>query len=331
MAIKIYKPGGTILAVEAGKDTLSFTPSKIDLWVSGNQVGFTDSGTKETVKFGDYTDITKSDDTVPSSISDAVIYLSGLFHTVPVESNGGVAVNIQDQTSPLIIASMSDEVAATTLASAVAIDDLSFDVTSATGFLAGQYLSIFSVPDNRFYLGSVISVATNTITVDTPLDFAFPSGAFVTVGNRDMSVNGSVTPVVYGLRNTDEQIGSSFDITRIIISCLASGALDLSMFGNIIGGITNGIVLRKVDGVQRNILNAKTNAELKNLMYDFQIQPSAGAQQDGFTGRMTFGGQSKMGVVVRLNPGEDLQLIVQDDLSSLEYFSIICEGHAVTN
>ena len=41
MSVKIYKPGGTILAEEAGQNTLSFTPGINDLWVSGNQVGFT--------------------------------------------------------------------------------------------------------------------------------------------------------------------------------------------------------------------------------------------------------------------------------------------------
>lgn len=30
-----------------------------------------------------------------------------------------------------------------------------------------------------------------------------------------------------------------------------------------------------------------------------------------------------------LAPGEDLQLIVQDDLSGLELFEIVCEGHEV--
>lgn len=66
-------------------------------------------------------------------------------------------------------------------------------------------------------------------------------------------------------------------------------------------------------------------------MFDFDIQSAIGQQQDGFTGRLTFGGQSKMGVVIRLNQGEDLQMLVQDDLSTLDSLSIICEGHTVTD
>lgn len=238
-------------------------------------------------------------------------------------------VSIQDQTTPLIIASMSKEVAATTLAGIGAIDDLTINVTSSTGFVIGQYLSIFNIAANRFYLASVLGIASNIISLDTPLDFAFPVGSFVTVGDRNMNTDGSTTPVVYGLRNTEEAIGSTFDITRIIISCLASSTIDLSMFGNIAGGLANGIVLRKVDGVQRNIFNAKTNAELKNLMFDFEIQAAQGAQQDGFNGRMTFAGQNKMGVTIRIKPGEDLQLINPDNLTTLQALTIICEGHIV--
>jgi hypothetical protein len=237
-------------------------------------------------------------------------------------------VNIQDQTSRVIVGYMSNETAATTLATLGAIDDTSFDVADATGFAVGQYLSIFSVADNRFYLAEVIGVLGVTITVDTPLDFAFPIGSFVTVGNRNMNVNGSVTPVVYGLRNTEETIGTTFDITRIIFTCLTLSAPDLAKFGDL-AALTKGIVFRKKDGVYQNVFNAKTNADLKNIMYDFQIQLAAGAAQDGFTGRLTFAGQNKMGVAIRLEPGEDIQLIVQDDLTGLTNFSIIAEGHEV--
>lgn len=240
-------------------------------------------------------------------------------------------VNIQDQTTPLIIASMSDEVVSSTLAIGASLDEYTITVTSGTGFVIGQYLSIFNVNENRFYLANILDVATNVLTLDTPIDFDFPVGSFVTGGNKNMNVDGSVVPVVFGVRNTDEQIGSEFDITRIIIHCECDTAVDSSKFGDIVGGLTKGIVLRKVDGVTRNIFNAKTNGDLKNMMYDLDIEVASNPTQgqDGFTGRMTFGGQSKMGVVIRLSQGEDLNLIIQDDLSSLLKLEIICEGHVV--
>ena len=44
---------------------------------------------------------------------------------------------------------------------------------------------------------------------------------------------------------------------------------------------------------------------------------------------MTFSGQDKLGVALRLNPGEDLQLIIQDDLRGLTSIEILAEGHEV--
>ena len=189
-------------------------------------------------------------------------------------------VNIQDQSSPIIVANLSNETASTTLATLLAIDDYTFDVADATGFLVGSYLSIFSIPDNRFYLATILNIATNTITVDTPLDFAFPIGSFVTSGNRNLNVDGSVTPVIYGLRNTDQAIGSTFDITRLMFTCTTSGTNDLSRFGDIVGGLTRGIMLRKKNGTYENIFNVKTNGELANLMYDLTIYTAGGQGQN---------------------------------------------------
>ena len=245
--------------------------------------------------------------------------------------SGAQDVSVQDQHSPVIIAYMSVLEQETLLTSNVAIDDYDIIVDTVTGFTAGKYVSIFNVAANRFYVGTILSVLTNTLTMDTPMDFAYPSGSFVTAGITNMNVNGSVTPVVFGLRNTETAIGSAFDITRIIFSCLTDTSMDLSEFGDIVGGITRGIVIRSKNGVYKNILNAKTNRDLKNLMFDFTIEPAQGAAQDGFTGRLTFGGQNKVGVVIRLEPGEDIQVIIQDNITALDSFTIIAEGHEVVD
>lgn len=85
MSVKIYATGGVILAEEAGKDTKSFTPQNTDLWVSQDQVGFTDSLSKETVNFGSYTNVVKKNNETPTSLSDAILYLSSLFNSGVLE------------------------------------------------------------------------------------------------------------------------------------------------------------------------------------------------------------------------------------------------------
>ena len=243
-----------------------------------------------------------------------------------------IDVVIQDSTAPLMIVQASKLVIETTTTSATAIDDYIINVTSATSFVVGQYLTIYNVAADRVFFSNILSINALAITLDTPLDFIFPIGSFVSVGNTNMNVDGSVTPQIFGVRNpTGADIPLSFDITRLMFKCLTSGSVDLSEFGDIVGGLLRGIVIRRIDGDTRNIFNAKTNGDLKNIMYDFDIQVATNQQQDGFTGRLTFGGQNKMGAVIRIGADEDLKIVIQDDLTSLSSFIIMAEGSQVVD
>jgi hypothetical protein len=253
-------------------------------------------------------------------------------NTGSITKDGALDVVIQDSTSPIIIAKFSKIKTETTLTSGTAKEDRIINVTSAASFVVGDYLTIYSIADNRVYFGNILAINTLAITLDTPLDFEYSAGAIVSVGSINMNVNGSVTPQIFGVRNpTADDVPFSFDVVNIVFQCLTIGANDLSKFGDIVGGLTRGLVLRFVDGTYRNIFNVKTNGEFKNLMYDFEIQAVSGNQQDGFTGRLTLGGQSHFGAVIRIGPGEDLQVIVQDDLSSLVRLRIIAEGSAAVD
>lgn len=228
------------------------------------------------------------------------------------------------QLAPLIIAKLSTVESETTLAVTGAIDDTTINVTDGTGFVIGKYLSLYNVTANRFYVGYITEVATNIISLDTPLDFAFPAGTFVTGGETNMAVDGSVTPKVFALRNTEQVIGTSAHLARIIFKGITASLGVFTEFGDL-PALAKGIVLRKKDGVFRNILNAKSNEQMKELMYDFEIIAGTGPQDpDGFSGRFTF---TKLGPFVELAPGEDLQLIIQDDLTGLTELEMMVEGH----
>lgn len=243
-----------------------------------------------------------------------------------------IDVVIQDSTSPLMIVKASKLITETTITSVALIDEYTIDVASATSFLVGQYLTIYNEDADRVYFSNILSINTLEITLDNPIDFNYPIGSFVSVGDTNLNINGSVTPQIFGIRNpTGIDIPLKFDIVRIMISCLTSGTVDLSKFGDITGGIARGLVVRRVDGTNQNVFNVKTNAEMKNIMYDFDIEVAQGNAQDGFTGRFTFGGQNKMGAVIRIGADEDLQVIIQDDLTSLVSLTLIAEGSQVIN
>jgi hypothetical protein len=253
--------------------------------------------------------------------------------SVTLEPNGSLPVTLQDQDTPSVITKFSILEQSTTTTGAVAIGDYVLPVTSATGIAAGKYLSIFDPASIRFSNFQVVSVASLNVTVDSPMDFAYPSGSYVDVQESNLAVNGSVTPVVAGIRNNaggvpPPGIALSVDITRLIFHCITTSAVDLSLFGNL-ATLTNGLVCRKRDGTYHNIFNVKNNGEWAGIMYDFTIHAASPHGVDGFIGRITFAGQNKMGVVQRLDINEDLEIIIQDNISTITLLEIVAEGSVV--
>ena len=248
------------------------------------------------------------------------------------ENTPAVDVVLQDSTSSLIVVPFTKLIAETTLTSVTSIDGLTITVDSVVGVSVGDLATIYSVNDNRVYFSLILAINGNVLSLDSNLDFAFSIGDFVSIGKVEMNVNGSVTPQIYGVRNpTNQDIPLVVDISRILFAILAGSPVDLSKFGDIDGGITRGLLVRKVDSVNRNIFNVKTNAEFKNLMFDVGIELAKGNAQAGITGRFSFAGQDKLGAVIRLKANEDLQIIVRDDLTSLESFTMIAQGSEVVD
>ena len=253
----------------------------------------------------------------------------------PLESNGGITVNIQDQTSvPVDFFFTQIKGIPTTVAIQTAIDDYTVTVTSAANCSIGDYVGIFNADNstnNRAYFGTILSISGNNITLDTPIDFEFQVGDTFACFTRNLNVDGSTTRQIFSV-----QVGSgatqSIDITRLMVSFITDTKVDLSKFGDLTS-LNNGLVLRRKDGVIHNIWNIKNNGELANLCFDYSPYSSTNPNQgqDGAKFRYTFAGQDKHGVAVRLEPGDELQLLIQDDLTGLQQFRVIAEGHYVTD
>ena len=95
--------------------------------------------------------------------------------------------------------------------------------------------------------------------------------------------------------------------------------------------LLRGLALRHRDGVIQNIFNVKSNREIEGITLDFKpyaaTKPNEG--QNGFSARLTFTGQDKLGVAQRLRVGEDLEFIIQDDLTDIILLEVTAEGHEV--
>jgi len=239
-----------------------------------------------------------------------------------------VDVVIQDSTSPLFILHATELLNETTLTANAVIDEKTFTVLDNTDFAVGLDITVYSSNVNRVSFFYITNVAGNVITVDSPIDFAYSSGDFVQLGSHDLAVDGSVTPRIFGIRNpTTQDIDLSVDITRILLSMQLTSDGDYDEFGNI-PRLTNGLLCRFVDSYKSNIFNVKDNREMDNLMYDLKFISAKKNSPDGLSGRFTF---AKLGAVVRLKPFEDLQFIVQDDLTNLTEFEIIAQGSGVVD
>lgn len=248
-------------------------------------------------------------------------------------TNGGLDVNIQDQHTDPVIIYFNQVKNSTTLAVLAVKDSYDIVVVNATGIAIGSYIILFNATFKRFTSFFVVAVNGTTITLDSPMDVAYPVETFVDISIVDLNVNGSTTPQRFGLRGTTvapESVPIEFDLTRLIFVCEADSAVRFGLFGNL-PALTKGLLFRKRDGRNVNIWNVKTNDQIAGIMYDFDVftatNPSQG--QDGFKSRLTFAGQNKIGVTVRLAAGEDAELWVQDDLTELTSFRIIAEGHIV--
>jgi len=248
-------------------------------------------------------------------------------------SNNSLDVIVGDQTTPPVdIYFSQDQGDAVNLATDATINTNTITVTDATDFSVGDICTIISTSGN-FYQGGVLGISTNTLTLDTPLNYAYTTAESEAYpSSREMNINGAVTPQVFKIRGESGTIDVpiTFDITRIMLQMVTTNPAEYGKFGDITGGLTNGIVLRQTNGEINNFWNAKFNEDLGLLAYDILVfdatKPSG---VNGLGMRYSFAGASKHGVAVRLSPDQSIDLIVQDDLSSLVSFRMMAQGHIV--
>jgi hypothetical protein len=250
-----------------------------------------------------------------------------------VETNGGLAVNVQDQHSRAFDIFFAQDVGApTTLTADVIEDAYTISVTTGHGLVQGSFFVLIDTVGQRGWTGTVITVAgDNTVNVDRPVSYAFPSvSTVVQQRTTEMNVDGSSTPQTFSVGGS---LVAQLDITRLMLQLTTDTTPAWDEFGDITVGATfRGVQCRLVNGTTTDLWNAKTNGELANLMYDITIyEGGVGLTVDGLAGRMTYAGQEKHGVTLRIGADEGVEIVIQDDLTSLDSFRMIACGHFVTD
>jgi len=248
----------------------------------------------------------------------------------PLESNGAIPVNIQDQHSLALDLNFIKQNNITDLDGAISPEDETITLTDTTGFVDGVIVGIFS-STGIFYFGKQVGApAGNVITLDTPVDRAFADEDAVISATNGMNVDGSGTTQIFQVGPVGAGTGVEIDITRIMGFIEDGTAMDDAKFGGITA-LTNGIVLRVNNTEISNVWNVKSNGEIGLLCFDTEYTPKAPAGSYGFRFRNTYGGQNKHGVTLRLEAGDTLELLIQDDLTGLSSFNMMAQGHVVTD
>ena len=248
------------------------------------------------------------------------------------DGHGNAQIVIQDQYSASFDFMLARNPGLSTVAVATSIEDMAVTVADASSASVGNYCVMFRGTfgyTSLIYVGTILSIATNTITLDTPINYEFQIGDVVLFRDTKIELaDGSLTPVIYDLPVPPGIV--SIDVTRFIFAIECSTEPDDSLFGNL-PALTNGIVLRhnSVTLGIHNFWNIKKNGDMAAFNYDVTYTDKAGGGLFAVRCLMTYNAQPYHGVTVRLNPGDKIELIVQDDLTDLSTFKVVVQGHVV--
>ena len=241
-----------------------------------------------------------------------------------VNDRGDVEVAIQDQFTEIVDLFLCLELNSITLSSNSEIDTNTISLVAGHNVVAGDAICLKE--NRKFYQGIVIDSTDNVITLDSPLDYAFTTAATASRRLKNMNVDGSSSPIIFSITPPEN---TSWDITRMLITILDNAAMNDGTFGGITA-LTNGVVFRKKDGDYKNIFNAKKNGDLRAHAYDVAyLEPFLPTGTYGFGCRRSFNGPDKNGVTIRLNAGDEFQVIIQDDLTDLSEFVVVAQGHVI--
>jgi hypothetical protein len=250
-----------------------------------------------------------------------------------VAMGGSLDVNIQDQSSELISVYLGEMISMLTVLTNTAKDDVSIDLeTTGATPLIGDFICLQE--DSKITQSEVITVtpiAGNqyTIGISIPLDYAYTTLSGCMLLDVDMDKDGSSTPISF---QVSPKPGTRWDITRMMTSMVLSSSGDDGLFGNL-PAITNGVYFRKEDSSEsNNLFNAKENSDFAIEGFDVAYPIRSGGQgSHGMRSRITWGGQSKQGVVIRLDgtTGDAFVAVVRDNLTGINKFRVKVQGHVV--
>lgn len=246
----------------------------------------------------------------------------------PIEDNGAVPVNIQDQvTPPFHRYLMTEEKTDIALTAPILKGVDVIPVSSGHGFIAGHTMLILY--GDLFHQSEVVSVSTDNITITSPVPIGLPiTGTQIIRGSIEMNINGSVTPVTFYCRPGAN--ASPIDIKHFHVFMIDATEGDDSLYGGL-AALTNGSFVVLTNGVDINLGNYKKNQEFKQFGGEPTYTDKAGGGQ--FSMDFSFNLIEVYGIVLRLEPDKNglIAFTVNDDLTGLVEHRVVATGQITFN
>lgn len=242
---------------------------------------------------------------------------------------GAAMVAIQPDTNEVVGSQFYSLVATTTLSVAAASQDRIITLTDATGFVVGLKVAIGGTENTLRVPTTIISVTGSDIELSIPLDLAYTVGTSVIALDADMNVAGnSTTPTVFSVAPPP---GEFWHISKIAIGMTHDAAGDMGLFGDI-AALTYGVVIRLLkNGVYFSYTAWRTNSDISLDTSSIRFDMRSGGQGSYSTIASLL--MSDLGTTFTLDGDTDdeLQLLIQDDLSSLVTFQARASGYKYHN
>lgn len=213
----------------------------------------------------------------------------------------------------------------TTITLQANIGDTILTVASTTGAVVGECINIQY--NKRYYQGLITNITGLNISVTPSFDFDIDLGAIVCFGDFNMNVDGSQNEVIFKIQ---PPIGTTWDITTITFAIVDNVVMDDAKFGGI-AALSNGILLRRVDGTIKNYWLINNNSGFKQRAYNTEYSDKAPSGFYGFSGLKDVLTLNATSIRLFGDTQDELQLVVRDNLTELTEFVMVAIGHVVSN
>jgi len=217
----------------------------------------------------------------------------------------------------------------TTLSVAASAGDYQLNLTDASIFSVGDELQIENgLLEPMFF--TILVIATNLVTIDTPLNFDHAVGAeakqvYTNMAEPGLTVGATLAaPVIFTSHIPTNAI---VHITSMSVVMTDTSAMDFTTFGGI-DALVNGCVLRaQSNGVQGHYTNWKSNFDMDSDAFPIRYQEKTGGGQFGLSAVYLI--KEYTGSIVHLDGalGDKFELMARDSLEGLTNFKIKLQGH----